>query len=128
LVTGAAWTLGGQAVPFTRFGQPDPTDVPAAIIPVERIRGPVLTVCGGADQIWHSCDHAEASAARLQAAGHVEPHLFLAYPDAGHAVATLLPHQPAHPVPTLEGKTPTANLHAREEAWPRVLTFLADPQ
>ena len=126
--TGASWTLGDQPVPFTRLGQPNPTDVPEAVIPVERIRGPVLTVCGGADRIWYSCDYADAVAARLQAGGQVQPHLFLAYPDAGHGVAMPIPHEPDRPLPSLEGTTPAANWHAREQAWPRVLSFLADPK
>ena len=125
--TGPSWTLGGQPVPFTRLGQPNPTDEPAAVIPVERIRGPVLTLCGGADQIAYTCDFADAVAARLQAGGHGQPHLLLDYPDAGQGVAMLIPHEPARLLPSFEGKTPTANWHAREQAWPRVLDFLAKP-
>ena len=66
-------------------------------------------------------------AARLQAGGQVQPHRFLAYPDAGHGVGTLLPYQPARPMPSLEGTTPAANWNAREQAWPLVLDFLGDP-
>jgi pimeloyl-ACP methyl ester carboxylesterase len=125
---GASWTLDGQAVPHTNLGQPNPTDAPGAVIPLERIRGPVLTLCGGADALSYSCDYADAVAARLQGGGQTQPHRFLTYPDAGHGVGTLLPYQPARPMPSMEGKTPAANWTAREQAWPLVLDFLGDPK
>jgi dienelactone hydrolase len=67
---GPAWTLGGRGLPFTRqFDEPQPTDEPRSVIAVERIRGPVLAVCGGRDSVWDSCPHSEASAERLETRG-----------------------------------------------------------
>jgi dienelactone hydrolase len=52
---GPAWTWHGKPVPFTRqFNDPHPTDDPAAVIPVERIAGPVLATCAGQDYVWNS--------------------------------------------------------------------------
>jgi dienelactone hydrolase len=123
-----SWTLGGQPVPFThQFGEPNPTDTPDAVIPVERIRGPVLTLCGGADPLVASCAAVRAIATRLQGAANGQPTLPLAYPDAGHEVNTLIPYQPSGPSER-DGRTPTADMRAREAAWPLVLDFLANPQ
>ena len=127
--TSASWTLDGQAVPHTNLGQPSPSDTPGAVIPLERIRGPVLTLCGGADAIAYSCDYADAIAARLQGGGQIQPHRFLTYPDAGHGVGTLLPYQPGAASDAEHGgHDAAANWNAREQAWPQVLDFLGDPK
>ena len=39
---------------------PSPTDNPAAVIPDQRIQGPVFLDCGEADQTWTSCPYAQA--------------------------------------------------------------------
>ena len=47
-----AWTLGGRPLPAvspSEFGQPNPPGKPQAVIPVERIRGPILLTCGEQD-------------------------------------------------------------------------------
>jgi hypothetical protein len=47
-----AWTLGGRPLPAVSpsdFGQPNPPGKPRAVIPVERIGGPILLTCGGQD-------------------------------------------------------------------------------
>ena len=44
-----AWTLGGRPLPAvspSEFGQPNPPGKPQTVIPVERIRGPILLTCG----------------------------------------------------------------------------------
>jgi hypothetical protein len=41
---GPAWTLGGNALPHTKqFDEPAPTDDSAAVIPMERIQGPIFS-------------------------------------------------------------------------------------
>src|SRR5262249_3821422 len=42
---------------------------PGAVIEVEKIRAPILLVCGEADTLWPSCPMADQIAARLQAKG-----------------------------------------------------------
>ncbi|HEY8307071.1 MAG TPA: acyl-CoA thioester hydrolase/BAAT C-terminal domain-containing protein [Lapillicoccus sp.] len=79
------WTVGGQDVPFTAlFGNPDPADNPAALIPVETVGGPVLAVGGETDTLWPSCPYANAIMSRLDAKGFAHPHEVYAYPQAGH--------------------------------------------
>jgi len=131
---GPAWTLNGQPVPFTRqFNNPAPTDLPGAVIPVEKIRGPILLVCGGSDLVWHSCAYAKAIRDRL-AANHVSrPHPLLAYPSAGHGVGILVRYEPGVGNASsmagsgfgLAGATVGANSAALAKVWPRVLAFLA---
>lgn len=112
--TGPAWTIRGKEVPFTRqFDEARPTDDPRAVIPVERIRGDVLAVCGGKDSTWASCAHSTAIVERGDAT-------LLSYPGAGHGLGTLAPYHPSI------GDDPThvADQSARADAWPRVLDFL----
>ena len=91
---GAAWTKGGRPLPFTRqFNDPSPTDDPAAVIPVERIRGPVFLACAEADQVWASCAYARAIANRLDSAGDKHGHVLASLPRAGHLVGVLIPYQ-----------------------------------
>src|SRR5262249_41295890 len=57
--TRSAWLLHGVPLPYTRqFDDPNPSDDPSAAIPVERIQGPILLACGGADTVWVSCPYA----------------------------------------------------------------------
>ncbi|WCO65582.1 acyl-CoA thioester hydrolase/BAAT C-terminal domain-containing protein [Iamia majanohamensis] len=116
-----AWTLDGAPVPYTtQLDQPSPTDTPGAVIPVERIDGPVLGVCGGADEVWDSCAFAEAIDARLEAEGHPDAHEVIAAPEAGHAIGGLVPYEP---VPA-EGPEVAAVQAAKARVWPEVLAFL----
>ncbi len=122
---GPAWTLGGQPLPYTRqFDQPYPTDVPAAAIPVERIRGPIFLDCGGADQVWTSCPYAQAIVARLEAHRSPYEHVLVRYADAGHEIGFPVPYLPGRYALT-EGRTPDANPRAQAATWPRLLAFLA---
>jgi BAAT / Acyl-CoA thioester hydrolase C terminal len=64
-----SWTLNGRAVPQVRpeeFGDPDPTSTPDAVIPAERITGPVLTASGGLDDLWPSYKYTAALHERLE--------------------------------------------------------------
>jgi len=110
-------------LPFTsEFDNPRPSDQPAAVIPVERIQGPILLVCGGADQIWNSCAFSRAISARLKARGHRFGHRLYAFPGAGHSVGSLVPYQPrvAEDPTTFDDEQ-----RARAIVWPRLLHFLS---
>jgi dienelactone hydrolase len=122
-----AWTLHGQALPFTtRFNTPDPAGAAAAVIPVERIDGPVFLACGGADKSWDSCGYARAIMGRLGAHRDRYHHELAAYPAAGHAVGELVPYLPGAAVTALRdsGASPAANPSATAAVWPRLLRFL----
>jgi dienelactone hydrolase len=120
--SGPAWMFSGRAVPYTKqfdFTQPD--DNPAAVIPVERIRAPLLVVCGGRDTVWRSCPYMQAIVARRRHFGRSSRDLAFSYPDAGHFVGSLLPYVVVAPR-WLYFKP--ADERAREDLWPRVLGFL----
>lgn len=112
---GSAWTRGGRPVP-------------QAVIPLDRVAGPVLVVAGTADQVWDAAGSARAIAAGVRRRG-VRAEL-LSFP-AGHAVGTI-PYLPAGTllvdaetgaeVPL--GGSRAADHAARAASWPRVLALL----
>jgi dienelactone hydrolase len=118
---GPAWTLQGHAVPF--ICAPGEWRR-AAVIPVQRIRGPVFLACGTADRVGPSCAWAHAIIAHLNAAHDRFPHLLYAYAGAGHSVGTFTPYDPTNPT-GLSDDHPQANQQARSRNWPRLLDFLA---
>lgn len=118
-----AWTLHGQPVPHVsaaEYEDPSPADDPAAIIPVERIRGPVFLLCGLADALWPSCPHTQAITSRLGAHPHVE----LQEPGAGHNVGNPVPGVVITPDGRFGG-TQQADALGRLDAWPKLHSFLA---
>ena len=137
--TGSSWTSGGEALAYVPYdfsrgfrgiyqlyadslpGAPE-----AAVIPVERINGPVMLISGDADGLWPSADMAGRIVARLEQNGFAYAVENLTYPGAGHAAfgpplqnTTLLTQQLAFLGGTVEG-----TVAAREDSWPRVLAFL----
>ena len=113
---GPDWNMNGGLLPYTRqFDRVDPTDEPDAVIPVERIGGPVLLVCGQADSEWTSCPYAQAIEQRLVAHAFPNRHVVLSYPDAGHGVGRLAPYQQD----SARGDT-----LGEVQAWPQLLSLL----
>jgi dienelactone hydrolase len=129
--TGPAWTLHGKPLPYTKqFDNPDPTDNPAAVIPVQKIYGPVLLDCGTDDQTWTSCTFAQAIQRHLTAVSDRYAHVLYRYVGAGHFVGGLIPYEPtSYGYTNLNGLGDTllANTDADARLWPEVLSFLADP-
>ncbi|WP_211257450.1 acyl-CoA thioester hydrolase/BAAT C-terminal domain-containing protein [Muricoccus aerilatus] len=155
---GHAWTLEGRPVPHVwennrmaswspyddgepprrhahgvRTALEDAEAVARARIPVERIRGPVLTISGTDDGSWPSTRYAEMVEEALTAANHPWPHAHLAFEGAGHAISH--PYQPTthitwpHPVSGIVatgGGTAAANAYASEASWHATLAFLRD--
>jgi dienelactone hydrolase len=99
---------------------------PDAIIPVEKINGPVMLICGKADTLWPSCPMAEQVAQRLKAKGFKHGIQLLEYDDAGHALFGP-PADPASPnyksLASLGGSA-DGNNAARKDDWPRTMAFL----
>lgn len=123
--TSPAWTLNGKPVPYTsEVNQPRPTDNPAALFPVAKIKGPVFMICGGADRVWSSCPYARQIATELDAARNGYPYTLLSYPQAGNGIGNLVPYLLAGRTGTLDGATPQANDLARAQAWPKLLAFI----
>ena len=123
----AWWTFDGRPVPCTnQFGIPHPTDRPAAVIPVRKIRGPVFLSCGVYDQNWDSCPSSETMMTELAAAHDTYPHELLRYPDAGHGIGLVVPHLPGFATISTqaEGADMVSNPVAVANQWPRLLAFL----
>lgn len=121
------FTRDGKPVPFTRqFNNPMPTDNPAAIIPVEKINGPVLAVCGGADVEWDACRLSQAVLDRRRQHGTGQDDMLLSYPDAGHYVNFLIANRPIDTAADDKdnGSTPQSNPDADADAWPKILARL----
>jgi len=120
---GPAWTLHGHALPYTsETDTPSPADNPAAVIPDQRIQGPVFLDCGEADQTWTSCPYAQAILRLLDAHHDRWAHVLYAYPGAGHSVGALVPYEPTDPVADPDYAT---DQQARALLWPHLLAFLA---
>jgi pimeloyl-ACP methyl ester carboxylesterase len=102
-------------------------------IPFESMRGPVLAIGGGADEMWPSFIGAEQIRRRLAdhgKAGQAEIHV---YPGAGHFVSRVGSGGPLsafffHPVAKdfeATGGLPNANCEGSYDAWQNILEFLA---
>lgn len=120
-VVPGSWTLRGTPVPPS--SNPDPR------IPVERIRGPLLVVAGGADQVWNAAYAASAIRARRLAHGRNDTEA-LTFERAGHAVTLAVPYLSASTEVEVDGftlssgGTRTADALARTASWPRLLALL----
>jgi dienelactone hydrolase len=138
----SSWTISGQPLPFLPYGPfrlsllfGDIGSVyrgwlerlpehPEAVIPVEKIKAPVLLVCGEDDTLRPAC----AMARQLKARAGAEdgpPIRILAYSQAGHGAFGL-------PLPRDDerlarwGGTPSGNNAARADSWPRIIEFLRE--
>ncbi len=146
----SSWTLHGKPLPWVnpvidpamfapgkplvflgayRAGLKDAKAVAKAVIPAERIAGPVLLVSASDDQIWPSPLMANQIMQRLAAQHHAYAGESLCYAGAGHAI--LPPYRPANAsivaVPGGSfafGGNPTAYAYADANAWRKVLAFL----
>ena len=124
--TGPAWTLHGQALPYTsEFDDPSPSDDPAAFIPDQRIQGPVFLDCGKVDLTWTSCPYAQAILGLLDAHHDHRAHVLYAYPGAGHLVGSLVPYEPESPGAAAIDPDYATDQQARALLWPHLLGFLA---
>lgn len=141
--TQSSWTVGGAPVSFLPYSfasfakggvfglysgaLPGVAQHPDAVIPVERIAGPILLVCGEADSLWPSCPMADQIAERLKLE-HRPAATVLRYKDAGHQVFGT-PVDPAAAAASNAwlaslGGTPEGNMAARADGWPKVEAFL----
>ena len=148
--SGSSWTLHGKPLPFAtpvinpamfNDGKPlafvsayaaglkETQAVEKAVIPVERIAGPVLLISASDDQIWPSPLMAQQIMRRLKARHHAYADESLCYAGAGHVI--LWPYRPTNSdriaIPGgsfMFGGKPIAYAWADRDAWNKVLTFL----
>lgn len=143
----STYSLGGQPVPYLPYDMSKPfTSVldlyqrslktvdahPDAVIPVERIAGPVLLLSGKADGLWPSTAMSDQVMARLDARHFRYSHDHIAYPDAGHGALSPPYSAMGRAVPAEAnagsrnmGGTETGNGFARTDSWQRTLAFFA---
>jgi dienelactone hydrolase len=154
---GAAWTWRGRALPRVPDAEEDdadrdrdvtadgairltpgfraalahaaPEELADAEIPVERTNGPILIVCGEADDMWPAIELTDVVLRRVAEARFPHPVRRLAYPDAGHLIT--LPYLPVrtsaiHPLGGnfAYGGTRAGTAAARAAAWREMLAFL----
>ena len=102
--------------------------VEKAVIPVEKINGPVLLISGKDDQLWPSSVMADMIIARLKERKHKYSYEHLSYESAGHAIGRIYrPTTSSMGTGTLAmGGTAEANARAQADSWPKVLRFLND--
>lgn len=137
----ASWTADGRPLPFLPYvfgsayrniygaydnGLKTLAAHPDAAIPVERIAGPVMLVCGKADTLWPSCPMAEQIVARLKSKSFRPRVELLEYDNAGHAVfgPPVESSNPAYPTLGSLGGAAEGNNAARRDNWARALVFL----
>lgn len=140
----SSWTLRGEALPFVPYddswvfedtGGPHAyvdmychaleiyaDRVPAARIPVERIRGDVVVVAGEADELWPSALMADLVRRRRAAAGRDT--VVVTHPQAGHRVVLPGESPMAPPASRSYGGSPAADAELGALAWPQVLAAL----
>ena len=95
---------------------------PEAVIPVERIAGPLFLVCAEEDRVWPSCPMARQIQERLRGHGRLDSTL-LAYQDAGHA-AFGPPTPSDDPRLADSGGTVQGTSAARADSWKKAIGFL----
>jgi uncharacterized protein len=137
----STYTMGGRPLPALPYGSEGGfTSIydlyvkgltaldqhPDAVIPVERINGPTLLICGEADRLWPSCAMSRQIEARLKAKSFSHRVEVLAYADAGHFAfgpPVASDSVSFNRLASLGGSL-NGNQAAREDAWPRALAFL----
>jgi len=135
-----SWTVGGQPVAYVRYDFTGFTRglrgiyekgleraASDAVIPVERIAGPVMLISGRDDKLWPSTPMADAVMARLDGAKFRFAHSHLAYDSAGHAAFGRPAPAGATPNPAMfaqTGGTYEGTQAARADNWPKTLAFL----
>ena len=107
-------------------GLKNETAVNKALIPVEKINGPVLLISGKDDHVWPSSQMAEMIMRRLQKYHHPYPDKNISYPGTGNI--TELFYLPSAPVTLNQkidlGGNQLSNYRAGTASWGQVLNFL----
>ena len=144
-ISKSSWTLQGEPVPYVPFrldndcierygfylglylaSLQDRQAVERAVIPVERINGPILLVSGADDAIWPSSMMCEQVVERLRQNQFAFAFRHLRYDGAGHLLAgpsRLAPARSLQAEGMNFGGTESVNAAARDNAWRDVRDF-----
>ncbi|MFY9926666.1 MAG: acyl-CoA thioesterase/bile acid-CoA:amino acid N-acyltransferase family protein [Streptosporangiaceae bacterium] len=109
--TGPGWTYGGKPL------------AAGTLIPVSKIRVPLLIGDGGLDPVWDSAGSATTITSEIERTPGHAPVTNLYYPGAGHYYFGMFPYFPLFTSLSLGG-TQQANALATEQFWTRMITFL----
>jgi dienelactone hydrolase len=142
----SSWTLRGKPVPFVPFHMDNDCieqygfylglylsslqnmrAVKRAIIPVERINGPILLVSGTDDAVWPSNLMCKRIVERLKQRNFAFSFQHLSYDSTGHLLAgpnRLTPSRKISAGGLSIGGTVEANAAARDDAWEKACAFL----
>ncbi len=135
-ITGAMWAkmTGGPILTSSLYSGAlkDKAAVVDAMIPVEKINGPVLLVSARDDKVWPSGKMCKMAMDRLRRAGRTnDAELF--YDNAGHMIS--VPYLPttisAARNKSAGGKieyggSPKGNADASADSWPKIVKFFED--
>jgi dienelactone hydrolase len=121
--------MSGGAMKLIELYRPalnDKEGVERALMPVEKVNGPVLLVSGRDDALWPSTQMADEVIQRLKKFHHPHRSEHLAYDGDGHGIRKA--YLPAagtvsNRVLVLDGSE-EANAKAQADSWPKVLDFL----
>ncbi len=114
----SGWSWNGKPLPI------------GAMIPVSRIRVPLLIGDGGQDGVWPSSLSVSLVMTELRAAHDAAPYTNLYYPKAGHAFLGAPPYFPysgygLDGIPV--GGTQAADAQADEHSWAQMIAFINNP-
>jgi len=104
----SAWTFRGHPLAV------------GARIEDERIRGPIMFICAGKDNIWPSCDYAHDAMRHLRHDRYA--HTLVTAEDSDHYVGLLIPYEPSIVSRTLRT---LPDERGRELVWPKLMAFLS---
>jgi pimeloyl-ACP methyl ester carboxylesterase len=124
--------MKGELASFVSYfrdglAQADPAAIEKAVIPVEKIRGPVLLISGTDDRIWPAEEHCAAIMARLKKMGFPHEARHLSIKNGGHT--SFLPSLITANRGLLidgnpNGGSPQADAGGGYRSWATILDFL----
>lgn len=100
------------------------TTLERALIPVEKITGPVLLFASGDDQLWPAPPLSVLAINRLTRHGHSYPYGLRVFCDAGHVFHAPYQRYTGRFTNNDYGGAPTANARAAAFVWPALLACL----
>jgi dienelactone hydrolase len=149
-VSVASWTLGGKPLPFVPFvstpeekaqemkgaldsllpvftrslAQTDPARVAQAVIPVERIKAPILLVSGTDDRTWPSTKFSDEIVAKLKQVGFPYEVTHVVNDKGGHPSFLPWLMTANRGSGSIDGGTPQANVQGGYRSWTETIAFL----